>query len=313
MTEILDYRAARFCRVTQLSRPAAQLPLPATATAAGDTTIITSSDATINAAGPIDGDIVAALNLIAEKLDKIAAKSCCCCGGRQDKGQGAIAYVQCADRNYAGGSSRLVSYYAPLASQAEADNVNTLIYLGTIGSANNASLGDSFTLDGFTMPGIFPVKIETLDSFPLTLMRSKDGTGWLSLTSPAYAINTERPLVDPSKLDDENANRSGLYYPNYRGKVFTAAIDNAEESGWTEERKQEKAFFTLERSPFYGSFPLGSDDEISYEVRVAGRKSDGSVYFLTWGEIIAMFGSDLFYVSMVDYGEGNPIGIVSRA
>ncbi|KAA6205196.1 MAG: hypothetical protein DU429_02860 [Candidatus Tokpelaia sp.] len=256
-----------------------------------------------------EGDIVTALNIIADKLDKIAARPCCCCSG-QGKGQGAIAYVQCAGRDRATGSARLVSYHAPLTSQAEADAVNTLIYLGAAESGGDTSLGDSFTLDGFTMPGTFPVDTGTLDSFPLTLIRSKDGTGWLSLTSPAYA-EVPGVGVDPTKLDDYGANSCGLCFPNYHGKVFGAAIIDPYGKEWTEKRREEMAVFTLENSPFYQSFPLDSNYEAFYPFNTVLKTPDGSyTAALTWGEVIDVVGDKFFYVTIVNY-DHIPFGIIS--
>ncbi|KAA6405083.1 hypothetical protein [Candidatus Tokpelaia sp.] len=255
-----------------------------------------------------EGDIVAALNIIADKLDKIAARPCCCCGG-QGKGQGTIAYVQCAGRDRATGSARLASYHAPLTSQAEADTINTLIYLGETESGSDASLGDSFTLDGFTMPGTFPVDIGTLDSFPLTLIRSKDGTGWLSLTSPAYADNGPAD-VDPTKLNDYGANASGFCFPNYHGKVFGTAIIDPYGKEWTKERRGDAARFSLKGSPFYQSFPI-TDDEAFFEFDAVLKTPDGSyTAALTWGEVIDVVGDKFFYVTIVNY-DHIPFGIIS--
>jgi|GEM_PF-7017170 len=242
-------------------------------------------------------DILTALNNIAGKLDDL--KSCCCVNGSAAGTIGSnIVYAIANGEQNTDGSAQLISCHRPLTSQAEADNVDVIVYLGSVKASYGPWKGAKFTLDSFATPGEFPIDLQAVNAYPCTIIRTQDRSAWFSLTRRDMMYLDWSPVtvyVYYDIIDNQERMCCGLYNHDYMGKVFYAQITDAE--NWTEEQKSRSVYFWLEDTIFYDRLP-GSpmpDSQYTYQFPVT---LDFHNFAATWGDLIAKFGDKPFGVQM---------------
>jgi len=261
-----------------------------------------------------DGNLVLAnifntLNSIDNKLDELnlAGGTSCCCGGNRLPPVAPVAGAGCntvlavtddSSRSHDGKAVNLVSYYKPLTSQAEADEVKLITYLGGLGYTDGDIGGTPFTLDGFFMPGRIPEDLYNTTKYPCTFMRKKDNTGWFLLNQPDMASLDWDILpvcVSADALDDEKRMCCGLYSSDFMGKMFIARIDDI--SYWPEEQKKRGAFFTFKSSEYSKNFGGRNGTERDRAIQFPVT-TDPELYSCTWEDFYAKFGDQPFRVDM---------------
>jgi len=241
-----------------------------------------------------------------------AAPHCCgcfypcaypCCGGQNNVGGVGCNIVYAVYDGYKNNQAlALASYLHPLSSQAEADAVDVLIYLGGNMGAP-VSFGGAFTLDGFAMPGSIQMDVQTVDTYPRTFLRKKGRLDWICLNRQDVmhidsdfvnvAVSADLACHRMDNRDNQEQMCCGLYEHKCRGKVFTARIIDAE--NWTEEQRKQQVYFTLKKDTvFYDSFPENLYPEYAYSTITACTGYESRNF--TWGDFIKKYGNKPFGV-----------------
>jgi len=282
-------------------------------------TNLASVNACLQNLAAANGDILRAL-----KSGAPASRGCgCCCGGcgggwSSDNAIGCNIVYAVYDTHEENGiwKSGLVSYRNPLRSQAEADKVDVIVFLGSMDKTMSIPSGPEFTLDGFAMLGDLPINLQAVDSYPCSFLRKEDGSGWIPLTMRdiMHSEWSSVRMVDPYYIlhpEERGAKYSmccGLFEHNCRGKVFYAQILCTEiPDYWTEEAKQKSAIFYLRKNNiFYDKFPDHTTDDCAVEddgnYIELGVAKDFHSWGSTWGELIEKFGNKPFGVRIAPDG-----------
>jgi len=268
-------------------------------------------------------DTAQAMKALATEFGNQHGRGCCCCGGGCWGGCGCcyccgnrrtpvapvagagcntvLAVVDDSSWSNGGEAVNLVSYYKPLTSQVEADEVKLITYLGGVGLGHFGinSGGTPFTLDGFFMPGRIPEEVYNTIKYPCTFMRKKDNTGWFLLNQPDMVwMDWDMVAVHVSydALDDEKRMCCGLYSRDFMGKMFIAQIDDL--SYWPEEQKKWSAFFTFKRSEYSKNFGGSAMIMAEHGNTQFPVTTDPERYNCSWEELYAKFGNKPFRVDM---------------
>jgi len=233
--------------------------------------------------------------------------------GIQQSSRDTVYAVYDMQKNGSIGEIALVSYNHPLTSQAEADAVEVIVFLGGKISRGSVGYNQKFTLDGFAMPGGFDVDFLGINSYPASFLRKKDGSGWIPLTRQDVVhgewmnvLPVSYDYLPPECVYGKYSLCCGLFEHNCRGKVFYAQISDAEY--WPEEQKQRTAVFYLRKDTIsYDKFPNNtpcymdtSEDDGNYtELMIA---KDLQSWGSSWGELIEKFGNKTFGVRIAPDG-----------
>jgi len=251
-------------------------------------------------------DMAKALNAVSSRLGNQRGCGCCCYGS--GVGYNIVYATYDMDKSYESGKIALLSYKSPLTSQAEADAVDVIVFLGGSGEyARYLNItNQEFTLDGFAMPGDLPVNLWYVNSYPCSFLRKKDGSGWIPLTPQDIAngdvdliVDVSHSYLPPENIDGKYMLKCGLFEHNCRGKTFYARIFDGVE--WTEEQKKRPATFYLRKdSIYYDRFPeyyspnVDTSDSEIYTDLIVGK--DCESWGSSWGELIEKYGDKPFGV-----------------